>query len=229
MANRNPQPKQGCLRGLFVWVCVLASVMLAVILVFVARPQDLSDVAGYGVQPQGSRVRDLNEVLKRSVEDGHAVTLSEQEINRWLARNVTLTQQGLLADRVSGSHVWVRLEDDLAEVIMERRVFGRPLTVSMFFQFRMEPGAEGARKEVVLHGGPYLDGLPAVKRGGRFGRLVVPQGYLHLVKPAYDQLAAACADEIRLAFEEMVTIELKQDQLVLNPLPAPQQDVTLKP
>ena len=56
-------------------------------------------------------------------------------------------------------------------------------------------------------------------KGGRFGQLVVPQGFLLLVLPAYEQLAALYRKELELGFEEMSRITLADGKLILDPRP----------
>ena len=163
------------------------------------------------------KARDLHEVLKNAVDRRYQVTLSESEINGWLGETIKIEQKGLLADHVKMSGVCVRLKDGVAEVIIERTVFGRRTTQSMFIQFKQTEGATGLRTEVLLHDGPFHSTVPYLRRGGRYGKLVVPQGYIYMIQPAYTELAEVCRDEIRLAFEEMAGISIEENQLVLNP------------
>ena len=67
------------------------------------------------------------------------------------------------------------------------------------------------------HGGPYHKFLPFPKCGGRFGQLPVPQGFLLLVMPSFDNLAKAFPDEIRLGFAEMTRIKIEDERLILDP------------
>lgn len=220
--------KGGCIMRLLLSVCLLAALLLAVVLALVMVPQDLSDIGGYGKDPATAEVRDLRAVLEQSVIRGHAVTLKEEEINLWLGKKVKMRQEGLLAGKVTHQRVWIRLDGDLAEVILEREVFGWRSTFSMFLQIEQRDTGDGIFKEVELHGGSYLEAFPGVLRGGRFGRLVVPQGYLHLIKPAYAALAVACAEEIHLAFDEMMGIRIEDGQLVLDPRKAVDQSQPLR-
>lgn len=192
--------------------CLLAPVVIGVLL-----PQDMSDIEGYGDPPGPVQVRDLEEVLTRSVANGHEVTLSEGEINRWLAKELAFVQKGALAGVVREGRVWVRLGDGVAELIVERRVLGLRMTWSMFVQIHQEQLTDRIHKEVLLHGGPYAQGVPAMLRGGRFGRVVLPQGYLHLVLAEFGRLAAGFPDEIHLALEEMLSVRILEGKLVLNP------------
>ncbi len=183
---------------------------------FVIQPQDMSDIGGYGPLGKKSAPRDLKAVLETAVKRGYPVTLTETEINQWIGETLVAKQGGFLADQVSFERVWVRLKDGSAEVVMERTLMGRPFTVSMFLQVEQLQGAGGLRTEVHRHGGPYHEGFPEFLRGGRFGKLVVPQGFLLLVMPAYGKLAEVYRKEIHLAFEEMVRIRIEPKRLVLE-------------
>jgi hypothetical protein len=197
---------------LFAGICVLGATVR-----LISQPQDLSDIGGYGSVARPLPARDMKAVLKNSIERGYPLTLTETEINQWLGRVLVAKQGGLLAGQVSLEHVWVRLDAGQVEVVMERRLMGRPFTVSMFLRIEQLDGPNGMRTIVKLDGGPYLESLPKLKRGGCFGRVVVPQGFLVLVLPAYQKLATVFADEIHLGFEEMLGIKIEEDSLVLNP------------
>jgi hypothetical protein len=64
-----------------------------------------------------------------------------------------------------------------------------------------------------------LGDAPVDSTGSRVlgGNLVVPQGFLILVMPAYEKLAALFSEEIDLAFREMSRIKIEKNQLVLDP------------
>jgi hypothetical protein len=87
----------------------------------------------------------------------------------------------------------------------------------MYLQVARMAGPKGTSTEIQMHGGPYHEDFPNPPRGGRFGKLVVPQGFLLLVMPAYEKLAAAFPEEIGLAFREMARITIENDRLVLDP------------
>lgn len=214
----NPKSRSGggCLGKLFFLILLAAACGLGAAVYQVAQPQDLSDISGYAPLAKGAPAREMKTVLQNSIDRGYPVTLTESEINRWLERVLSAKQTGPLADRISLEGVFVRLDDGVAEIIMERKVMGRPFTVSMFLQIEQTQGPRGIRTEVLLHGGPYHESLPNPPRGGRFGRLVVPQGFLILVLPAYQKLAAVFSEEIHLV-EEMLRINIEKNRLVLNP------------
>jgi len=207
----------GCFSKLVsLWIlCFLASLILA--LVWIAKPQDLGDIGGYEMTGEAGEARDLHAVLQASLRHGHPLSLTESEINHWLGRTLKMRQGGILADHVSLDRVWVRLEDGLAEIIMERQVMGQPFTVSMFLQIEQTQDKSGRRTVIERHGGRYVDDFPIPKRGGRFGSLVVPQGFLKLVVPAFSDLAELYREEIRLALEAMARVSIEPNRFVLHP------------
>ena len=197
-------------------------------MVFIAQPQDVTDIGGFVPLSKITPTRDLKGVLQNAIDRGYPITLSETEINRWLGRSLVSKQGGLLANSISIDRVWVRLEDGYAEVVIGRKIMGQPFTVSMFLTIQQSEGSKGALTEVQLHGGSYHQDFPQPLRGGRFGRLVVPQGFLLLVLPSYQQLASLFRDEIHLAFEEMARIKIEKHRLILNPT-APASDLDSLP
>ncbi len=219
----------GCLRKLLVWYVMTVGLALAAALLWVTQAQDLTDIGGYGAPADGAAARDLHQVLQSALTRRYAVTLSETEINQWLQRTLVAKQGGRLGGVVTLERVWVRLQDGCAEVVMQRKILGQPFTVSMFLQVAQTEGPKGVVTEVLLHGGPYFQAnLPVPMRGGRFGKLVVPQGFLHLVVPAYARLAELYQAEIHLGFEEMSRVTIAKGRLVLDPR-VPSEDLLVTP
>lgn len=205
----------GCFSKLLFLILLLAAGGFATAVYFVSRPQDLSDLSTATAKPLPQR--DMKAVLKNAIDRGYAVTLSEAEINQWLARTLTVKQGGLLAEKTTLDRVWVRFQEGRAEVIMARTVMGHPFTVSMFLQVERMEGPQGTYTEVRPHGGPFHPDVPNPPQGGRFGQLVVPQGFLLLVMPAYQKLAALFPEEIELAFKEMSRIRIEEGRMILDP------------
>ena len=207
----------GCFSKLLLLFLLAALAALGMAIFYVTQPQDLSDIGGYGATTRTSPPRDLKLVLKNAIDRGYPLTLSENEINQWLADTLVTRQGGVLDASIKLEHVWVRLEQGRAEVIMERSILGKPFTVSMYLQVERVEGAKGQATEVSMHGGPYFKDYPNPPKGGRFGQLVIPQGFLILVLPAYEKLAALFADEIKLGLTEMSKISIENDSIVLDP------------
>ncbi len=159
----------------------------------------------------------MEAVLRKSIEGDYSVLLSEKEINEWLARELKLKQTGELAEWAEMKRVWVRLKEDVAEIIVEREIAGRPFTTSMFLKIDQVESAKGISTQIHLHGGLFHDSIPSLTRGGRFGKLTLPQGFLILVMPEFRRLGSLFETEIDLGFGQMARIKMKDGQLELDP------------
>lgn len=214
------KPKGSCLGKLVTLVALAGVAGLGAAVFFIARPQDLSDIKGIAGT---SKSRDLRAVLQSAVDRGYEVTLTEEEINLYLKQTLLAKQGGMLEKAVAFDGVRVRLEEGRAEIIMQRSVMGQPLTLSMFVRVEQTLDLKGTTQTTVMRdGGPLIPQLPRAERivkGGRFGQLVVPQGFLLLVLPAYEKLATAYQKELELGFEEMSRITMSDGKLVLDPRP----------
>ena len=213
---KKPKSGGGCLGKLAILFLLAIGGGFGLALFQVARPQDLSDIGGTGPAAPGTSSRDITVVLQNAVKRRIPVTLTESELNRWLATHVQAKQAGALASNVALEGVRVRLEEGRAEWILERSVMGRPFTVSMYLQVRQSEGMHGVRTEILRHGGPYHEALPHPNVGGRFGSLLVPQGFLLLVMPSFGKLAAVLAPEGDLV-QEMARIRIEDGRLILDP------------
>ncbi|MEY3894642.1 MAG: hypothetical protein RLZZ214_161 [Verrucomicrobiota bacterium] len=207
----------GCFSKLLFLILLVAAGGLGAAIFAAIEPQDLSDLSTPAPTAKAAPVREMKVVLKNSIDRGYPLTLQEAEINQWLARTLTTKQGGFLEGKVTLDRVWVRLEEGRIEVIMGRHFLGKPFTVSMFLQVERLEGPQGTYTEIHLHGGPYHPDFPKPPRGGRFGNLVVPQGFLLLVMPAFEKLAAVFPEEIELGLREMSRITLEKGHIVLDP------------
>lgn len=207
----------GCFTKFILLILWIGGAALASAVYFACQPQDLSDIGGYSSAPKPVPREDLRTVLKQSVERGHALDLTEKRLNDWLGQTVVPKQGGFFADKVTLGRVWVRLEDGFAEIILVREFMGHPFTVSLFLRISQLEGPHGLLTELSMDGGPYHKDYPQPPRGGRFGQLVVPQGFLILVMPAYNKLAELFPEEKNLGLEEMARIKIEKGHLILDP------------
>lgn len=216
--SEEPKPrKRGCLPRLVTSFLFLISIGLAVALYFASQPQDLSDIKGYGmpVNPAG---RDLSVAVAEAIErGGYEVRISEADLNGWLKRTFELKQGGLLADQVDLKGVFVRLENDQAEIILERSAFGHPVTTSMFLRIEKLEDSNGVLTQIHLDGGPYSDSFPKLKKGGRIGKLVVPQGFLILLRPSFEKIGGLLAKEAENGIQDMNRVVIEKGVLLLDP------------
>jgi hypothetical protein len=211
--------KGGCLgklAGLLVFAVIVG---LGAAIYFITLPQDLSDIGGNSpsLTAPASPPRDMKAVLTKAIEGDYSVQLSETELNHWLARELKLKQGGELAEWVTLKRVYVRLREGIAEVIIERDVAGYPLTTSMFLQVEQTETAKGLSTQLHLHGGGFHEMVPMPTRGGRFGQLTVPQGFLIMVMPDFRKIAGLFETEIDLGFQRMSRIRIEDKRLTLDP------------
>ncbi len=215
--SSKPASRGGCFSKLMFLFLLVALGGLGTGVYFVTQPQDLADIGGYGPATKATPVRNMRSVLQNAIDRNYAVTLSEAEINQWLAETLVMKQGGLLGKDIRLEDFLVRLEDGRAELIMVRSVFGKPFTLSMYFKVDKEQSGKEIITTFNPSGGPFLKDQEFPQKGGRLGQLVVPQGFLHLVLPSYLKVAELFSDETELAFERMQRVSFEEDRIVLDP------------
>ena len=222
-----PKPRGSCLGKLASLITFAGVLGLGVAVFYITQPQDLSDLKGTSPASATARTRDLNQVIKNAVHQNFPLNLTEEEINLYLKQSLVAKQGGALEKFVTLDSVRVRLEKDRAEVIIVRSVMGRPMTISMFF--RVEQTVEvndTAMTHIIRDGGTFFPFIPdsplaqRVAKGGRFGQLVVPAGFLKvLALPSFEKLAEVYQEELDNAFRQMARIRIEDGKLVLDPRP----------
>ncbi len=205
-----PKKKSGCLKNVF-FLSLLALVALGLLAYLSFDPQDLSDIQGYrdkpGLAPPAGR--NLATVLENAAKNGHGVRITEKEINEYLLRTLKFEQGGVFKGRMAAKGVWVRLEEGVAEVIIEREVMGeRRHTISMFLRPEQKEGDDGSM-------------LTKVHRStGRWGRTRIFRGFMLLTKSSFENLAATYSDEFEILqtmFKKKVRITITADHIELSP------------
>lgn len=208
----------GCLGTIAKGFLFLTTTGFAVACAFALWPQDIAAIEGSDPALSVAPQKNFKAVLRGSLDRGHEVSFTEEELNGYLARTFEGKHTGALGGKATVEGPWIRLEEGYAEIILGYRVAGHRLTVSTFVQIEQTEQPAGPTKtDIVLHGGPYLtDTYP--NRGGRFGRLVVPQGFLLLVKPAFESLAQVCEEEVAL-ISDIARIRIEENRVVFSPHP----------
>lgn len=223
-----PEKKGGCFSKLVGLLLFVVAIGVGAAVVSIVQPQDLTDLEGRGPGVVGEKSRDLPQVMKNALEGGYALTLTEKEINLYLRDTLKAEQGGFLADQVKIRDVAVRLEEDRAEVIIERDVAGQTLTLSMYLRVEQTELPDGrVTTEIFRNGGLYHESLPRPSVGGRFGQLPVPEGFLHLVLPSFTKLASVYRSESEVRSEkaldfidDMARIRIEEGKLVMQSSPS---------
>lgn len=209
---------------LLVFGLILALGTLAV-LSFV-KPQDLTDIEGYESPEELAKwrirqqARDIPAILEQAVATETAVTITEEELNEWLQKNLQLTQSGVLKEAFRAESLWVRLHPERVEIIIERTLINPwatpehiaagqdtyPHNLSMFFDIKKTE-----------------KGISFDTAGGRFGSIGysgVFKGYLFLVMPGFDNLAEHFAPELKLVRDSLTDITVEEGRITLRKLEA---------
>lgn len=212
--KEEPTKKPGFLHYFAIAFVAVTLSWLAISLFLVMQPQPMHDIDG--MDPAAGTGRDVSTVLRESQQRQTTATLTEEEINLWLARTVEANQGGILGMSLKFERVAVRLSEELVEVVMVRELAGRPFTVSMFISVVQNRDGDRLDTEVNLHAGSSRK-LPPVLNGGRFGRLIVPQGFLRMIRPSYITLAEALREELDNGFTDMTVIKIEDKKITLDP------------
>lgn len=213
------QQGSGCIQQLFGFFLMAMVCCLGGALYLASQAQDLSDIKmpdlshAYAPSPQ----RDLKKLFEESMKGNSVISLSEKEINQWLASRLKPKQGGALAPWVKLNRVCVRLREGIAEIIIERDVHGFPLTTSMFIQVVQSKTKHNSIREIQFHGGEFIKNSSLPPRGGRFGKLTVPQGFLYLVMSDFNKLKDALKDEVELGVQRMSLIKFENQRIVFDP------------
>lgn len=185
--------------GVFLFLIALA--MLAVVGV-VLLPKDISSVKGYPVNPltsEGGEPRNLlDEAQKVMISRDKDLVLSEEEVNRYLNHRLQGQQGGLMSSLVKFRGVYVDFSPERAEIIVERSIFGKPITLTS--QIRTE---KFQRQTLYRPAGWSIGKLEFTSRN---------------IKPIIDMFF-----RMRLAFDEeystlrqMADVRFEENQVVLD-------------
>lgn len=182
-----------------VFLTVIALGMLAAV-VMVVLPRDMSKVGGYPVNPlAGEKLRNLlAEAQKIMIDRNAQLSLSEEEVNRYLNQRLQGEQKGLMAALVKFRGVYLDFAPGTADVIIERELFGMPITMSAKLI------AEQAR------------GRAYYKPGGwTLGRVGLGERNLKPVIDLFLRLRGTCLDEYHV-IQQMSDVRFEDNRVVLD-------------
>ena len=172
-------------------------------------PHDLSDLEGRNEDGTATPPsRNIQKVLENADKQSIQVTLTEEEVNQWLAAQVQGSQEGALAQSVQFRGVWVRFKEGSAEFVFEREAFNRTHTIAM-----------GVKIEQTISGNNQMSSNIDWP-GGRLGQMPVPQGYLLLVMSSYKELAEVMAPEVaslKKLLAGKATVTFEEGKMILEP------------
>ncbi len=194
------------LKRLFLLFAFLMVVGLGLGVYLSFQPQDLSSIDGYAPEDRGDRATDIPAMIALAAKNRQAITLSERQVNRWLAENLKIRQEGVFAKETELKGVWIRFDESeggRAEFIIERKIRDLTHTSSMYLRFqRRKKEDDSFTTTVRKDGGSFLGTIPI---GGRFGKAKVPQGFLLFTMSSYENLGSLFEKEFKMVKKEIIT------------------------
>ena len=187
------------------------------------QSQDLSDIKGRMENDRAKDPSNVPDLIRDAAKDrSNSVTITERQLNTWLATKLKARQEGHLADHVKIKGVWVRFDEEeggRAEIIIEREIKGHPQTVSKFVRIERKKKEDGSFTTYIYEDGGRIWNLLAA--GGRFGPARVPQGFLFFTHDAFQSLRNLFTNELASMEEEITRrgggrIIFEEDQMRID-------------
>jgi hypothetical protein len=178
---------------------------------------DLSDVSG----KKGIAIGyvDVERKVRNALNANAEVTLTEAELNQYIAKNLKMKQGGFMKGFAKVKGVYVDLKPDMMEVFIEREI--------------AQYGEKGAVKTDVFK--PFMHtvsmklkiftvvdetGMTTRKvefPGGSIGKAPTPGLMVTVVKASFDQLAEHFKAETDLGYKKMTSITVGDGFIKLDP------------
>ena len=87
------------------------------------QSQDLSDIKGRSEDDRTKNPSSVPSLIEGAAKDRtKSVTITERQLNSWLADKLKARQEGLLADHVKIKGVWVRFDEEEGGSLLEESV-----------------------------------------------------------------------------------------------------------
>lgn len=192
---------------------ILFIVILLVLTIRMWQPQELQDIEGYGDKVESVK---LAHIIKKGIERGDTIVITEAQINRYLRDTCRLQQDGFFSIFSQGHGVALRLHNGYAEVVIDRIIgAGTHQTTSVFVTIRQElkDGKPTLRAE--LHGGDPIFG--SIPRGGTIGRIPIPQRHIIILQPALESLRDTYPDIRDAILNNGYCPEFEDGRIILRP------------
>jgi hypothetical protein len=182
-----------------VFLTVIALGMLAAV-AMVVLPRDMSQVGGYPINPlAGEKPRNLlAEAQKIMIDRNAELSLSEEEVNRYLNQRLQGLQKGPMAALVKFRGVYLDFAPGAADVIIERELFGMPITMSAKLTTEQTRGRAYYK--------------PA---GWTLGRVELGERNVKPVIDLFLRLRGTCLDEYH-AIQQMSDVRFEDNRVVLD-------------
>lgn len=188
-------------------------ITMIVITVRMWQPQDLSDIEGYNDTIPS---RNLERLICRKAPLREVIVIPEADINRYLRDTCRIRQDGFFSIFSQGHGIAFRFHDGYAELIIDR-VFGHDShqTTAVNISFTREVTDEQPKLNVALRGGSPIFGT--IHRGGRIGKLAVPQRHITILQPALESLKGSYPAICEVLLDNGYCPFFEEGRVVLRP------------
>ncbi len=213
----------GKIKFLFVLLIISILVGMMAYVYFAWQKKDLSGIDGREKIISSNSLSGETNLLKKlqnAYAGNYVVTLTEEEVNLYIAKKMSMKQGGPLKGFSKVKGVYVDLTEDMMEVFIEREVaqygedgvpkteYLQPFdhTISMKFN-------------IYTHENTEDDGTTNVVEfpGGSIGKSPAPGMLVKVMKPSYDALAEFFTDELMLAHTKIIHIKIEDGKVTLDP------------
>lgn len=183
---------------------------------------DMSQISGHkGISKGQSSIGyiDIQRKVENALKANTEVTLTETELNQYLARNIKMNQGGFMKGFSSVEGVYVDLKPDVMEIFIEREIaqYGEDgeIKTDVF-----QPFTHTVSMKLKIY--TVLDDEGVTTRkiefpGGRIGKAPAPGLMVTVFKNSFDQIAEHFSNEIALGYEKMTSITVGDGVITLDP------------
>lgn len=199
---------------------VISLTTIALHTVFSWVPRTLTDFDGVTNDAEQGEVVDLKEKLKQALEKSYEVTITEAELNLYIAQRLKLTHSAIVDDYVTIKGVYVDLKPNLVDITIEREI-----------DYAANQQADGSKKFSFLPLSQTLSMQLAVTSsasengdvntqvsfpGASFGQAPSPGGLATVVKPNFDVVYDFFAEEIKLGYNNKSSITVEDGMMKID-------------
>ena len=185
-----------------VFMFLVALGMVGLIAMVMLPKDDMETISGYPNNPmaESSTPRNLLKESQKVMMTREApVSFSEKEVNQYLNDRLSGEQSGLMATIVQFKGVYVDFTPGMAEVVVEREIFGQQLTTSA------KVTAEPFKSQIVYR--------PA---GWSIGRIELGSRNIKPVIDMFMRLRDSMGEEYA-TMKQMVNVKFENDRITLDP------------
>ena len=200
---RRPTPTYNTGGGFSFMTVLLTLVALAMLgaVAMVVLPRDMTTVAAYPVNPltaTGKPRNLLEESQKMMITRTTDLSFTEEEVNQYLNHRLQAEQTGPMAALVKFRGVYIDFTPGMADVIIERELFGMPLTMSATIV------TEKFRQQTIYRASNW-----------HLGRIDLGKRTIKPVIDLFLRLRMSCLDEFQ-TLQQMVDVKFEDNKVFLD-------------